>query len=78
MKAKNLEKKLNQRNKPKNAWNEEDYIKYKEKVKSARIEAISGLISDLNYWLILSEEEEYNLDKIIEDLENYLKYLKGE
>lgn len=57
------------------AWNEEEYIKYKAQVESARIEAIRGLISDFNNWSILSEEEEYQRDKIIENLKDYLNLL---
>lgn len=57
------------------AWNEEDYIKYKDQVKSARIEAIRGLISDFNNWSILSKEEGNQLDKIIENLKDYLNLL---
>ena len=59
----------------KTAWNEEEYIKYKEQVESARIEAIMSLISDFNNWSILSEEEEDQLDNIIQDLKNYLNLL---
>ena len=57
-------------------WNEAEYIKYKEQVKTARIEAIWGLISDFDKWLVLSKKEKKYLDKIIEDLENYLVYLE--
>ena len=55
--------------------NKEEYIKYKEQVESARIEAVLGLISEFNNWSILSEEEENNINKIIKDLKNYLKLL---
>ena len=75
MKTKDLEKKLNKRNKSKNAWNNTEYIKYKEPVESARIEAILGLISEFNNWSILSDEEEDHVDKIKKDLKNYLKLL---
>ena len=93
MEVKNLEEKLNKRNKPKNAWNEEEYIKYKEQVGSARIDAINSLISEFNNWSVLSDEEEDHLKvKLIEDLKNYvnllykineelndcIEYLKGE
>ena len=78
MEAKNLEEKLNKRNKSKNARNEAEYIKYKEQVKTARIEAIWSLISDFDKWLTLSKKEKKYLNKIIEDLENYLIYLEEE
>ena len=52
-----------------------EYIKYKDRVELARIEHISGLISDFRKWLTLSEKEEKKLNKIIKDLENYLEYL---
>lgn len=72
--------------------NKEEYMKYKDQVKSARIDAINGLISEFNDWSVLSNEEEKHLDKIIEDLKNYvnllykineelndcIEYLKGE
>lgn len=73
--VKDLSKKLNQKYKSKLAWNAAEYIKYKEQVESARIEAIMGLISEFNNWSILSEEEEDNINKIIKDLKNYLKLL---
>ena len=69
------EKKLNKRNESKNAWNEEDYIKYKEQVESARIDAINGLISEFNNWSTLSDEEEDQLYGLMQDLKNYLKLL---
>lgn len=75
MEAKNLEEKLNLRYKSKLALNNEEYIKYKEQVESARIEAIMGLISKFNSWATLSDEEEKHLDKIIKDLKSYLKLL---
>ena len=55
--------------------NEAEYIKYKEQVESARIEAVLGLISEFNNWSTLSEEEENDINKIIKDLKNYLKLL---
>ena len=73
--------------------NNEEYIKYKEQVGSARIDAINSLISEFNNWSVLSDEEEDHLKvKLIEDLKNYvnllykineelndcIKYLKGE
>ena len=69
------EEKLKKKYGSKLAWNEEEYIKYKDQVGSARIEAIMGLISEFNNWSILSKEEENQLDKIIEDLKNYLNLL---
>ena len=68
-------KKLKKKYGSKLAWNEEEYIKYKDQVESARIEAIMGLISEFNNWSILSKEEEDQLDKIVEDLKNYLNLL---
>ena len=68
-------KKLKKKYGSKLAWNEAEYIKYKEQVESARIEAIMSLISDFNNWSILSEEEEDQLDNIIQDLKNYLNLL---
>ena len=72
--------------------NEEEYIKYKGQVESARIEAINGLISEFNNWSTLSDEEEDQLYNLIQDLKNYvnllykineelndcIEYLKGE
>ena len=92
METKDLEKKLNKRNKSQKAWNEEEYIKYKEQVDSARIDAINGLISEFNNWSTLSDEEEDQLYNLIQDLKNYvnllnkineelndcIEYLKGE
>ena len=75
MAVKELPGKLNYKYISKIAWNAAGYIKYKEQVESARIEAIRGLISDFNNWSILSEEEKKNLDNIIEDLEKYLNLL---
>ena len=69
------EEKLNKRNESKNEWNEEDYIKYKEQVESARIDAINGLISEFNNWSTLSDEEEDQLYDLIQDLKNYVKLL---
>lgn len=69
------EEKLKKKYGSKSAWNEEEYIKYKEQVESARIEAIMSLISEFNNWSRLSEEEEDQLDKIVEDLKNYLNLL---
>ena len=69
------EEKLKKKYGSKLAWNEVEYIKYKDRVESARIEAIMGLISEFNNWSILSEEEEYQRDKIIKELKNYLNLL---
>lgn len=69
------EEKLKKKYGSKLAWNEAEYIKYKEQVESARIEAILGLISEFNNWATLSDEEEDQLYKIMEDLENYVKLL---
>ena len=74
--VKDLSEKLNQRYKSKLAWNAAEYIKYKEQVETARIEAVLGFISDFDKWFILSKKEKKYLDKIIEDLENYLEYLE--
>ena len=73
--VKELSEKLNRRHKSKLAWNAAEYVKYKEQVESARIDVILGLMSEFNNWSILSEEEGNQLDKIIEDLENYVKLL---
>ena len=75
METKDLEKNLNKRNKSQKAWNEEDYIKYKEQVESARIEHINGLISEFNNWSTLSDEEEDQLYGLIQDLKNYVNLL---
>ena len=69
-----------------------EYIKYKEQVESARIDAINGLISEFNSWSTVSDEEEDQLYDLIQDLKNYvnllykineelndcIEYLKGE
>ena len=76
MKKELAEKKLNKKYKSKNALNEAEYIKYKQQVDSARIDAINGLISEFNNWSTLSDEEEDHLKvKLIEDLKNYLNLL---
>ena len=67
MAVKELPGKLNYKYISKIAWNAAGYIKYKEQVESARIDA--------NNWSTLSEEEKKNLDNIIEDLEKYLNLL---
>ena len=68
---------------------DEEYI---ERVKSARIEHINGLISEFNNWSTLSDEKEDQLYNLIQDLKNYvnllykineelndcIEYLKGE
>ena len=72
--------------------NDSEYIKYKEQVESARIDAINGLISEFNNWSTLSDEEEDQVYNLIQDLKNYvnllykineelndcIEYLKGE
>lgn len=73
--VKEVVEKLNKKYGSKIAWNGAEYIKYKESVESARIENISSLIIQFKYWSVFSEEEENHLDKIIEELENYLEYL---
>lgn len=75
MAVKELPGKLNYKYISKIAWNGAGYIKYKEQVESARIDTIYSLITEFNNWSTLSEEEKNNLDKIIKDLENYLKLL---
>ena len=75
MLVKKLSEKLDKRNKSKLSLKEAEYIKYKEQVESARIEAVMSLISEFNSWSRLSEEEEDQLDNIIQDLKNYLDLL---
>ena len=69
------EEKLKKKYKSKIPLNEAEYIKYKEQVESARIDAINGLISEFNNWSTLSDEEEDQLYNLIQDLKNYLKLL---
>ena len=90
--VKDVAEKLNKKYGSKIAWNAADYIKYKEQVDSARIDAINGLISEFNNWSTLSDEEEDQLYDLIQDLKNYvnllykinkelndcIEYLKGE
>ena len=76
--VKDAVEKLNKKYGSKMAWNAADYEEYIELLKSARIENISGLIVELRYWATFTNEEEKHLDKIIEDLNDYLNYLKGE
>ena len=90
--VKDVAEKLNKKYGSKIAWNAADYIKYKEQVDSARIDAINGLISEFNNWSTLSDEEEDQLYNLIQDLKNYvnllykineelndcIEYLKGE
>lgn len=73
--VKDVSEKLNKKYDSKIAWNAADYIKYKQQVESARIEHLYGLINEFNYWSILSKEEEDNINKIIEDIKNYLNLL---
>ena len=90
--VKDVAEKLNKKYGSKIAWNAAEYIKYKEQVDSARIDAINGLISEFNNWSTLSYEEEDQLYNLIQDLKNYvnllnkineelndcIEYLKGE
>ena len=85
-------KEVTEKYKSKLALNEAEYIKYKEQVESARIDAINGLISEFNSWSTLSDEEEDQVYNLIQDLKNYvnllyrineelndcIEYLKGE
>lgn len=73
--VKDVAEKINKKYGSKIAWNAAEYIKYKENVESARIDAIYSLISEFNNWSVLSEEEGNHLDKVIEDLENYVNLL---
>ena len=89
---KELSEKSNQRHKSKLTWNEAEYVKYKEQVESARIDAINGLISEFNSWSTVSDEEADQVYNLIQDLKNYvnllykineelndcIEYLKGE
>ena len=75
MPVKKVQEKLKNKYKSKLPLNDAEYIKYKEQVESARIEAVLGLISEFNNWSTLSEEEENDINKIIKDLKNYLKLL---
>ena len=90
--VKELSEKLNNEYGSKIAWNAAEYVKYKEQVESARIDAINGLISEFNNWSTLSDEEEDQLYNLIQDLKDYvnllykineelndcIEYLKGE
>ena len=90
--VKDVAEKLNKKYGLKIAWNAADYIKYKQQVDSARIDAINGLISEFNNWSTLSDEEDDQLYDLIQDLKNYvnllykineelndcIEYLKGE
>ena len=90
--VKELSEKLNKKYGSKIAWNAAEYVKYKEQVDSARIDAINGLISEFNNWSTVSDEEEDQLYDLIQDLKNYvnllykineelndcIEYLKGE
>ena len=85
-------KEVTEKYKSKLAWNEAEYVKYKEQVESARIDAINGLISEFNNWSVVSDEEEDQLYNLIQDLKDYvnllykineelndcIEYLKGE
>ena len=90
--VKDVAEKLNKKYGLKIAWNADEYVKYKEQVDSARIDAINGLISEFNNWSTLSDEEDDQLYNLIQDLKNYvnllykinkelndcIEYLKGE
>ena len=73
--VKDVAEKLNKKYGSKIAWNAAEYIKYKEQVDSARIDAINGLISEFNNWSTLSDEEEDQLYNLIQDLKNYVNLL---
>lgn len=73
--VKDVAEKINKKYGSKIAWNADEYIEYISQVKSARIDAIYSLISEFNNWSVLSEEEGNHLDKVIEDLENYVNLL---
>ena len=73
--VKDVAEKLNKKYGSKIAWNAADYIKYKEQVDSARIDAINGLISEFNNWSTLSDEEEDQLYNLIQDLKDYVNLL---
>ena len=74
--VKDVAEKLNNKYGSKMAWNAAEYIKYKQQVESARIDAINGLISEFNNWSVLSDEEEDHLKvKLIEDLKDYVNLL---
>ena len=73
--VKDVTEKLNKKYGSKMAWNAAEYIKYKQQVESARIEAVSGLISEFNNWSIVSDEEEDQLYNLIQDLKDYVKLL---
>ena len=92
MSVKKVQEKLNKEYGSKIAWNAAEYVKYKEQVESARIDAINGLISEFNNWSVVSDEEEDQLYNLIQDLKDYvnllykineelndcIEYLKGE
>ena len=73
--VKDVTEKLNKKYGSKMAWNAAEYIKYKQQVESARIEAVNGLISEFNNWSIVSDEEEDQLYNLIQDLKDYVKLL---
>ena len=68
-------KDLSEKYKSKLPLNDAEYIKYKEQVESARIDAVNGLISEFNNWSTLSDEEEDQLYNLIQDLKNYVNLL---
>ena len=73
--VKDVVEKLNNKYGSKMAWNAAEYIKYKQQVESARIEAVNGLISEFNNWSIVSNEEEDQLYNLIQDLKDYVNLL---
>ena len=73
--VKESSEKLNKKYGSKLAWNEAEYVKYKEQVESARIDAINGLISEFNNWSVVSDEEEDQLYNLIQDLKDYVNLL---
>lgn len=78
MTVKEITKKLNKKYGAKLAWKADEYAEYKARVESARIETIWSLISSFKRWAILTNEEEDHIDKIINDLYDYIDYLQGE
>ena len=73
--VKDVAEKLNKKYGLKMAWNAAEYIKYKEQVDSARIDAVNSLISEFNSWSTLSYEEEDQLCNLIQDLKDYVNLL---
>ena len=59
-------------------WTGEDYLQYRRRVTSARINAVYSEIAKYNSWLLFTAEEEEKINKIIESLSEYLNYLEEE